>query len=229
MYIILVVIYCTDNIFILSQWPRGTNIFESNDLDNGAWVILDDVQSTGVYDYQLDIQAKRTACYMQGKTCSLQIFIATCTFNSSDQVELPKDGKQAIKNYLLINFKKIYDINFSDSNKFEVQSFNFSHTCPIVMLAMRARGISGEIHNITLYYYYCKETVVRSVMFLRTNAPLTGIKRVLANCTNNAVSRSNGSNIEGFCWYNGTWSFPNDMKCLCRPGYEALKTGCERK
>ena len=136
------------NLYI-SQWPRGENIFESNDPDNGPWVILDDVQSTGVHNYQLDIKAKRTACYMQGKTCSLQIFIAT--LNSSDQLEFPT-GKLARKNCLLKNFRKLYDINFTESNKLKVQSFNFSHTSPFVMLALRARGISGKIHNINLYY-----------------------------------------------------------------------------
>ena len=165
---------------------------------------------------------------MPGKTCSLQIFIATCTFNSSDEVELPV-GELARKNYLLKNFRKLYDINFTDSNKLEVQSFNFSHTCPTVILAMRARGISGKIHNINLYYYYCKQTVVGSVMLPRTNAPLTGTKPVWANCTNNAVSKFNDSNIEGLCLYNGKWSFQNDTKCLCRPGYEASDRGCKRK
>ena len=163
---------------------------------------------------------------MQGKTCSLQIFIAT--FNSSDQLDLPK-GKLAKKNFLLKNFTKLYDINFTESNKLQMQSFNFSHTGAIVMLAMRARGISGKIRNINLYYYYCKETVVGSVMFPRTNSPLTGTKPVWTNCTNNAVSKFNDSNIEGLCLYNGKWSFQNDTKCLCRSGYEASDTGCKRK
>lgn len=160
---------------------------------------------------------------MSGQTCSLQIFIAT--FNSSEELNLPS-GQRAKKNYLLTHFRKLYDINFTESNKLEIHSFNFSHNGPIVMLAMRARGISGEIHNINLYYYYCKETVVGSVMFVRTNAPLTGTKRVVANCTNNAISKSNGSSFEGFCWFNGTWSIEKDAECLCRPGYEALQKGC---
>ena len=213
------------NLYI-SQWPRGENIFESNDQDNGAWVILDDIQSTGVHNYQLDIKAKRAFCYMQGKTCSLQIFIAT--FNSSDQLDLPKE-KLAKKIFLLKNFTKLYDINFTESNKLQMQSFNFSHTSPFVMLALRARGISGEIHNINLYYYYCKETVVGNVRFVRINAPLTGTKRVVANCTNNAVRNLNESSSGGLCWFNGTWSFEKNATCLCTPGYEALDTGCIRK
>ena len=133
------------------------------------------------------------------------------------------------KTYLLNTFKKLYDVNFTKFNELEIKSFSFSHTGRTVILAMRAREIYGKLHNINLYYYYCQETIVGSVKFVRTNAPLTGIKRLVANCTNNAISKFNGSSFEGWCWFNGTWSFPKDAKCFCKRGYEALETGCIRK
>ena len=180
------------------------------------------VESTGVHYHQLNINAERIECTVSGKTCSLQIYIAS--FNSSNQPNIPH-RKPAIKNYLLTNFRKLYDVSFSKSNKVEMQYFNFSHTGE-VMLAMRARGIYGEIHNINLYYYYCQETTVDSMKFVRTNAPSTGTKPVVASCINNATSKLNGNSFKGWCWFNGTWNFPKDAKCFCKRGYEALETRC---
>ena len=212
------------NLYIL-QWPEDTNTFESNDPSNGSWVILEPVKSNGIHNYYLDIKAKRTSCTVSRKTCSLQIYIAS-SLNSKDELDIPKTGK---KTYLLNTFKKLYDVNFTKDDKLVIQSFNFTHTGRIAMLAMRARGIYGEMRNINLYYYHCQKTIVGSVNFVRTNAPLTGIKRVVANCTSNAISKFNGSSFEGWCWFNGTWSFPNDAKCFCKRGYETLVTGCIRK
>ena len=207
------------------QWQENSNKFESNDALNGAWVILKSINYTGVHNYQLDINAERISCFKLGKNCSLEIFIAP--FSSTEQLDIP-GGKQAKTIYLLRTFTMLYDVRFSNSSKVDMQSFNFSHAGG-VMLAMRARGIYGEIHNINLYYYYCQETIVGSVKFVRTNAPLRGIKRLVASCTNNALSKFNGSSFEGWCWFNGTWSFPKDAKCFCKRGYEALETGCIRK
>ena len=162
---------------------------------------------------------------MSGKTCSLQIYIAS--FNSSNQPNIPH-RELAIKNYLLTNFRKLYDVSFSKSNKVEMQYILIF----LILVkenesnAMRAGGIYGEIHNINLYYYYCQETIVDSAKFVRANVPSTGTKPVVASCINNATSKLNGSSFKAWCWFNGTWNFPKDAKCFCKRGYEALETGC---
>ena len=175
--------------------------------------------------------AKKTNCFNK---CSLQIF----TYNGTKELRIPgaeisgteEEKRKKRQVYLLNNFKILYNITFTEFNKIERQSFMFAYNGSKIRFAIRAIGIFGEFYNMTLYYYYCKETVWNGVRLPRTIAPANGLKSVTLNCTSNAVSKYNESSFEGSCWYNGTWGFPgNDVVCLCRPGYEMLEMGCRSK
>jgi hypothetical protein len=184
----------------------------------------------------VDIKATRTKCH--NTTCSLQIFI----YNGTEELDIPRNpsggvsGRKKQQMYLLNNFMNLHDVTFTENNKIETQSFNFSHNCCVdfsyncskLRFAIRARAIKGELHNMKVYFYYCKETLRNGVRLARTYAPSSGLKRVAVNCTSNAVSKYNESSFDGLCWYNGTWNIGNDTECYCRPGY-GMSGGCKRK
>jgi hypothetical protein len=201
-------------------------LFESKDPENGAWAITKPVNLTkdATYFY-MGIAAKKTKCQT---TCSLQIF----TFDeTSKEFHIPRAWyRTKPRDYLLKNFKPRHNVTFTEFNKIEMQSFTFVSNGSKIRFGVRARGITGELHNMTLYYYYCDESVRNGVRLPRTIAPANGTKRLTLNCTSNAVSKDNKSSVERSCRYNGTWVFPgNDTGCLCRPGYEMLEMGCQRK
>ncbi len=185
--------------------------------------------------YYLDIAAKRTKCFDIKTTCSLQIF----TYNETKELRIPEfeigepidQYRKKNRIYLLNNFKNLHNITFTENDKIETQSFTFSYNGSKIRFAARARGITGEFYNMKLYYYYCDETVRNGVRLPETYAPpANGLKRVALNCTSNAVSKYNESSFEGLCWSNGTWNiFGNETGCFCRPGYEMLGMGCQRK
>ena len=207
-------------------WVKDSKRFESIDPINGAWTVTNSVDlPKNVTSYYLDTATKKRACFNQSLTCSLQIFTYIETkefkFPRYDVSILSEENKKRQQTYLLNNFKRFHDITM------EMQTFTFHYNGSKIRFAVRARGISGEFHNMTLYYYYCNEIVWNGVRLPRTIAPANGSKSVTLNCTSNAVSKDNESSFEGSCWYNGTWSFPgNDTLCSCRPGYEMLEMGC---
>jgi hypothetical protein len=174
----------------------------------------------------VDIVSEKDICAREKSTCSLQIF----TYNERKELRIPfTSDKKTQQIYLLKNFRHRQDVTFTEFDKIEMQSFTFTYNGSKIRFGIRARGISGKFHNMTLYYYYCDETVRNGVRLPRTIAPANGTKRLTLNCTSNAVSKENESSFERSCRYNGTWVFPaNDSGCLCRPGYEMLKIGCQR-
>ena len=178
--------------------------------------------------YQLDINVERTKCTIPGETCSLQIFI----YNGTEQLSIPNplshgaNWKEAARDYLFSNFRYLHDINFTEYNQIERKSFQFLYNGSKAILAFRARGINGVLHNIEMYYYYCEETLKDGVKLPRIDAP-NGLQIVAVNCASNALS--NESDLSGLCLYNGTWTLGNDTECFCKPGYKMLGKKCQSK
>ena len=215
-------------ILLILQWPRGSNMFESNDEIKGAWVTLKSTMLHNISRYKLDIEVERTECTISGRVCSLQIFI----FNGTKELLIPnpqshlENWKEAARDYFFSKFRKLHDINFTEYNKIERKSFHFSYNGSKAIIAFRATEIKGVLHNIEMYYYYCKKTIKDGVELPLINTP-NGMEIVPVNCTSNAIS--NESDLNGVCLYNGTWTLENNTKCLCKPGYEMLDKGCQGK
>ena len=99
-----------------------------------------------------------------------------------------------------------------------------------VLFGIKSKGACAEILKMKLYYYYCKEKFINSVKFENTTSPLNGSKEVAGNCSDNSSLSKDLTNLKGFCQSNGTWSVNENVKCLCKEGFEPyIWKGCLRK
>ena len=99
-----------------------------------------------------------------------------------------------------------------------------------VLFAIKSNGACAKIFKMKLYYYYCKEKFINSVKFENTTSPLNGSKEVAGNCSDNSSLSKDLTSLKGFCQSNGTWSVNENVKCLCKEGFEPhIWKGCLRK
>ena len=99
-----------------------------------------------------------------------------------------------------------------------------------VLFGIKSNGACAKIFKMKLYYYYCKEKFINSVKFENTTSPLNGSKEVAGNCSDNSSLSKDLTSLKGFCQSNGTWSVNENVKCLCKEGFEPhIWKGCLRK
>lgn len=148
----------------------------------------------------------------------------------------PDIKKETAETVLRSQFYSIYNITannslLSQTPQKQKQTFNFDQSkTEGVTFVVRSRGACGKILNMTMYYYYCEETLVDSVRLKRTPSPKIGPKVVTGNCSEHSQPSNNWTRLEGYCYRDGSWSMNGDFKCLCIKGHEPdKKRGCSRK
>jgi hypothetical protein len=140
---------------------------------------------------------------------------------------------------VLDDLSRLYNISNHTGTEAELltksfQTFSFHrNNSKWVTFAIRSRGACGKLFQMKMYYYECKETFINGTHFQKTLSPTSGFKKITGDCSVNSLQLHNSTNLNGFCYSNGSWSIDQETEvsgCLCIEGYYPSKTkGCSRK
>ena len=184
----------------------------------------------------VDVTAEFTKCFNPDtgnfEPCSSNYF-EVYTHRGNDRPDIKGETAETD---LHSQFSSLYNITannslLSQTPQKQKQTFNFDQNkTEGVTFAVRSRGACGKIFNMTVYYYYCKETFVDSVRLKKTPSPKVGPKLVTGNCSEHSQPSSYSTRLEAYCYRNGSWNMNGDLKCLCIKGYKPdEKRGCSCK
>lgn len=91
-----------------------------------------------------------------------------------------------------------------------------------IYMAFLDQGVCVTMQKVVISYRFCSERGSTLVRFPRTVAPAndSGLIEQAGECTDkNSVNKVK---LSGVCLSNGEWNISNDLKCLCKAGYELI-------
>ena len=191
--------------------------------------------STGII--HVDIEAEFTMCLCPGVSSPVQCYSNHFeVYISLRNIEIyPTDYEIQISDIYQL-FSPLYNISNHTGTEAEWlsrnnQTFSFHpNNSHWLTFAIRSRGACGSIFRMKMYYYECEELFIKGVHFQNVSSPITGFKNVIGHCSEQSVSLHNTKNQTGICHYNGSWTIPQEIKCLCYEGYYLSKNRvCLRK
>ena len=187
----------------------------------------------------VNIEAELTL-YDSGTRYSRLLQVYVCRGNNCINIPtVTKEKTAAAASFISRYFTPVYTLtNTSKSKNVKGRGIvKENQTFPLhlnktegVLFGIKSKGACAEIFKLKLYYYYCKEKFINSVKFENTISPLNGSKEVAGNCSDNSSLSKDITSLKGFCQSNGTWSVNENIKCLCKEGFEPHTwKGCLRK